>query len=244
MEYAKDGIALPNGSAAKGLAMNSKAGFEKSEKRKILLVDDHPIVRRGLVDLICYEPDLVVCGEASDAASALRLVKSTNPDLVIVDLSLQGGHGIELIEQIKVLGTGCRMFVFSMHDETLFAERALRAGALGYLNKQEPTEKFMEALREVLAGRIYLSPAVAGRLLHSVVGGQNLEHDPIQGLSNRELQVFEMIGDGMPTKKIAANLHLSRKTVEAHREKIKSKLNLANSAELNRRAVQWALERR
>jgi DNA-binding NarL/FixJ family response regulator len=224
--------------------MNSKAGPERFEKRKVLIVDDHPMVRRGLVDLICREPDLAVCGEASDEVSALRIVTAASPDVVIIDLSLQGGHGIRLIEQIKALGTGSRLLVFSMHDETLFAERALRAGALGYLNKHEPTEKIMEALREVLAGRIYLSPLVAGRLLHSVVGGKNLEHDPIQSLSNRELQIFGMIGDGMPTKKIAAMLHLSRKTVEAHREKTKGKLNLANGAELNRRAVQWALEKR
>lgn len=216
----------------------------KFGRRRIVIVDDHPSVRRGIADLIAREADLEVCGEAGDTTEALRVVKAVSPHLVLIDLSLQGGHGIELIEQIKALGGEARMLVVSMHDEALFAERVLRAGAMGYINKQEPAEKLLEAMRQVLGGQIYLSHAMAARLLHSVVGGQPLEQDPIQGLSNRELEVFEMIGEGMATKEIARRLDLSSKTIESHREKIKAKLNVSNSAELSRRAVQWVLERR
>jgi DNA-binding NarL/FixJ family response regulator len=213
-------------------------------KSKVFIVDDHPIVRRGLLELISEQPDLEVCGEAAELLDAIRRIKVSNPDLVIVDLSLQTGHGLELIEQIRLQGMDAKVLVFSMHDESLFAERILRAGATGFVNKHEPVERLLEGIHEVLNDRIVLSPAMQGRLLHTVLGGQTLEHDPIDGLSNRELQVFQMIGEGLPTKKIAVKLNLSRKTVEAHREKIKAKLNLANSAELGRRAVQWVLERR
>jgi DNA-binding NarL/FixJ family response regulator len=213
-------------------------------KSKVFLVDDHPIVRKGLTELLQREPDLEVCGEAAECGEALRGIKVTCPNLAIVDLSLLGGHGIELLEQVRLLSIDIRMLVFSMHDENLFAERVLRAGAMGYLNKQEPPEQLIKAVRTVLAGQVYLSPAMAGRLLHSVMGGQPVDHDPLQALSNRELQVFEMIGEGLPTKKIAVRLRLSRKTIEAHREKIKVKLNLINSAELGRRAVQWVIETR
>jgi DNA-binding NarL/FixJ family response regulator len=213
-------------------------------KRRVLVVDDHPPVRRGLAELINREPDLEVCGEASDVSEAMRLVKGTCPHLALVDLSLLRGSGIELIEQIKSMASETRMLVVSMHDEALFAERVLRAGALGYISKQESTEKLLEAVRQVLNGEIYLSPTMAARLLHSVVGGYPLDHDPIQGLSNRELEVFGLIGEGITTKQIALRLHLSSKTIESHREKIKAKLGAANSAELSRRAVQWVLERR
>jgi DNA-binding NarL/FixJ family response regulator len=211
---------------------------------RILIVDDHPVVRDGLIDLISHEPDLEVCGEAAEAGEAVRKVKEQHPDVVIVDLSLRSGHGIDLIEQIKAHDPGIRMLVSSMHDEELFAERALRAGALGYINKQETTEKVIEAVRQVLQGEIYVSPAMASRMLHTVVGGEPLNQDPIAGLSNRELEVFELIGDGLSTKQIANKLHLSPKTIETHRDKIKNKLNLANSNELTRRAVQWVLENR
>jgi DNA-binding NarL/FixJ family response regulator len=216
----------------------------KTAKAKVIVVDDHPVVRKGLSEMISTQADLTVCGEAADGPEALRLVKATNPDVVLIDLSLQGGHGIELIEQIHLLGQTARMLVVSVHDETLFAERVLRAGAMGYVSKLEPVATILEAIHVVLSGRIFLSPTMATRLLHSVVGGQPLERDPIRSLSNREIQVFEMIGEGMPTKRIAVKLGLSRKTIEAHREKIKTKLNLANSAELSRRAVQWVLENR
>jgi DNA-binding NarL/FixJ family response regulator len=213
-------------------------------KRRVLIVDDHPLVRRGIAELISREADLEVCGEAADSCEALQQIKSQQPDVVVVDLSLRGGHGIELIEQVKQTGGATKMVVLSVYDEALFAERALRAGAMGYVNKQEPHDHLIDAIHEVLRGQIYLSAAMSSRLLHSVVGGQPLNHDPIKTLSNRELEIFEMIGDGMATKKIAGKLQLSSKTIESHREKIKMKLNLSNSAELNRRAVQWVLEKR
>lgn len=211
---------------------------------RVMIVDDHPVVRRGLAELIADEADLEVCGEAGDAVEALRLLETARPDVVVVDISLQAGNGIELVEQIKLRDERVKTLVSSMHDETLFAERALRAGAMGYINKQEPTERVLDAIREVLNGQVFLSTRMANRLLQSVVGGETLDQDPIGSLSNRELEVFELIGQGLTTKKIAGRLHLSPKTIETHREKIKTKLNLTNSTELARRAVQWVLENR
>jgi DNA-binding NarL/FixJ family response regulator len=221
--------------------MNS-ATDTRITKYRVLIVDDHPIVRRGLSEMINQEPDLEVCGEAGDVAEALEQVQQRQPDVMVVDLSLRSGHGIDLIEQVKAINESIRMLVSSMHDESLFAERALRAGALGYLSKQEPAGKLLEAIRQVARGEIFLSPTMSNRLLYAVVGGDQLHRNPIAGLSNRELEVFEMIGQGLATKQIAGRLHLSPKTIETHREKIKSKLNLSNSNELNRRAVQWVLE--
>lgn len=211
-------------------------------KYRVLIVDDHPIVRRGLAELIATRPDLEVCGEAAEIPEALRLVEATRPDVAIVDLTLKGGHGLELIEEIKARHGRVKMLVSSMHDETLFAERALRAGAAGYIGKQEAPERIIEALHKVLRGEICLSPRMANRLLHRVASGEALERNPIEGLSDRELQVFEMIGQGQTTKQIAQSLQLSHKTIEAHREKIKAKLNLKNSSELSRHATQWVLE--
>jgi DNA-binding NarL/FixJ family response regulator len=202
------------------MAVSSKG---RGAKRRILIVDDHPIVCRGLRELVADEPDLEVCGEAADVSEALQQLEATRPDVVVVDLSLKGGHGIELIQKIKARSDRVKMLVSSMHDESLFAERVLRAGATGYISKQESPEKIIDALRQVLRGEI-------------------LEENPIQSLSDRELEVFEMIGQGLSTKQIAKRLHLSHKTVETHREKIKAKLNLSNSAELSRRATQWVLE--
>lgn len=214
-----------------------------ARKYRVLIVDDHPIVRRGLADLIDQEADLEVCGEASDTAEALRLVDSAAPDVAVIDMSLKSGHGLELIEQIRLKNDRVKMLVSSMHDELLFAERSLRAGAMGYVPKHEPTEKLVDAIRQVLRGQVYLTPRMSNRLLHCVVGGTAAEdNNPIKGLSNRELEVFEMIGQGLTTQNIAQKLQLSDKTVETHREKIKRKLNLRNSAELSRSAVQWVLE--
>jgi DNA-binding NarL/FixJ family response regulator len=213
-----------------------------ARKYKVLIVDDHPIVRRGLADLIDQEADLEVCGEASDTDEALRLVDSASPDVAVIDMSLKSGHGLELIEQIRVKNDRVKMLVSSMHDELLFAERSLRAGAMGYVPKHEPTEKLIDAIRQVLRGQIYLTPRMGNRLLHGMVAGAANDDNPIKGLSNRELEVFEMIGQGFTTQNIAQKLQLSDKTIETHREKIKRKLNLKNSAELSRSAVQWVLE--
>jgi DNA-binding NarL/FixJ family response regulator len=222
----------------------SSSDAAATKRRRVMIVDDHPIVRRGLADVIACQPDLEVCGEAAGVADAVDEVGRTRPDVVVIDLALKDGHGIELIEQIKARDEHAKMLVSSMHDETLFAERALRAGAMGYVSKQEPTENLLEAIRHVLRGEIYLSSRMTGRLLRHLRDGGVVGADPIAGLSDREIQVFEMIGQGLTTRQIARNLGLSPKTVETHRQKVKDKLNLKNSAELNRRAVQWVLENR
>jgi len=210
---------------------------------RIVIVDDHPIVREGLAGRINRAEGLEVCGEAEDVADALEIVKTENPDLVVVDLSLKSGQGLDLIKKIKARGMDTKILVSSMYDESLYAERVLRAGALGYVNKQELSEKIIDAIREVLAGKIYLSKHMTERLLQRAVGSPpQLVQSPIDALSNRELEIFKMIGKGMTTRMIAGELHLSIKTVETHRENIKGKLNLPNSAELAREAVQWVME--
>jgi DNA-binding NarL/FixJ family response regulator len=210
---------------------------------KILIVDDHPIVREGLTARIARQPDLKVVGEAEDVLGALELVKTVHPDLVIVDLSLKTGQGLDLIKKIKVRHPDTKMLVSSMYDETLYAERSLRAGALGYINKQEVSEKIIDAIRQVLGGKIYLSPPMTERLLQRAVGSpEELPRSAVETLTDRELEIFKLIGKGMTTRHIASDLHLSVKTVETHRENIKAKLNLPNSAELSREAVQWVME--
>jgi DNA-binding NarL/FixJ family response regulator len=212
-------------------------------KARVLIVDDHPVTRIGLTELINAEPDLEVCGAAADMAEALQQIENNLPNVAIVDLSLPGGSGIELIEQVKSRYPDVKMLVSSAYDESMFAERAMRAGAMGFINKQETTEKLISAIRQVLLDEVYLSPRMANRLLRCVVSGNSQSNNPITGLTNRELEVFGLIGEGITTKQIAGKLHLSPKTIETHREKIKSKLNLKNSAELSCRAVQWAIER-
>ena len=217
---------------------------ESAESRsRILIVDDHPVVRRGLRMLIDDEPDLFVCGEASDANEAIRVLDAKKPDLVIVDLSLKESSGLELIKRIKSRNAAAKMLVSSMFDESLYAERVLNAGALGYVSKQEAMEKVIEAIRCVLSGRVYLSAAMSDRMLHRLARDhQATQRSPVETLSDRELEVFEMIGRGRTTAEIAGQLHLSVKTVETHREKVKAKLGLKTAAELYQHAVRWVLE--
>ena len=209
---------------------------------KLFLVDDHPVVRRGVRELADDEPDLEVCGEADNVAAALDEIADTHPDLVIVDLSLRNGHGLELIEKIQARYKRIKIMVLSIHDDLLYAERALRCGASGYVNKQEPPERLMEAIHEVLRGQICVSDEVADVLLRRLSAGQSLKEDPVASLTNRELQVFELIGRGLSVKQIAARLDISHKTVDAHRDRIRAKLNAGNSLEVSRRAMQWTLE--
>lgn len=212
-------------------------------KCTVLLVDDHPVLRRGLADLIESETGLEVCGGCSGASEALRLVESFNPDLVIVDLWLKEGTGFDLIEQLAARGASPRILVCSVHDELLFAERCLRAGASGYIQKEEATGKLVQAIRQVMEGRVYFSEHVSERIMSQLVNSAaSAGEASITELSNRELQVFELIGHGYSTKDIAGQLHLSRKTVETYREKIKGKLNIASGSQLVQRAVQWVLE--
>jgi len=210
----------------------------------VFIVDDHAFLRRGLAQIIEDLPEVVVCGEASGVAETLEQIPMAHPDIVVVDISLADGNGLELTKEIKATWPEIKVLVSSMHDEALFAERALRAGALGYVSKSDNVDAFIAALRRVSKGQVYLSPRMTDRLLTRVVAGTSEpSRSPMESLSDRELEVFEMIGQGLSTKQIAAQLDISRKTVETYREHIKSKLNLRNGAELTRHAVQWVLER-
>jgi DNA-binding NarL/FixJ family response regulator len=208
---------------------------------KILIVDDHPLVRAGLAQLISDCPDLEVCAEAADMAEALKQIDSTNPDLAIIDLSLAGGSGLDLIEHIKSRNRNILMLVASMHDEMLYAERVLAAGARGYINKQEAQESIIRAIRQVLSGKVYLSEAMTERMLSGMVDAGPEKRD-IDSLSNRELQVFELIGQGVPSGQIASQLNLSIKTIETHQAHIKRKLGLGSAHELNQRAIRWTMD--
>jgi DNA-binding NarL/FixJ family response regulator len=210
-------------------------------KKAILIVDDHPMFRRGLVSMIESEADLAVCGEASTCRSALHAIQQSKPDLVIVDLRLEGGDdGLDLIKDMKKYHPQIPVLALSMHDEAVYAERSLRAGAHGYITKQQLDKTVLFAIRNLLAGSTYMSDKLRERLVAKFVSGQTLETDsPLTVLSDRELQVFRLIGQGRTTRLIAEALHLSIKTIESHREHIKQKLNLASSAELAQRATQW-----
>ena len=203
-------------------------------KARVLLVDDHPILRKGLAQMINMESDLTVCGEAEEAGKAFELVGTLQPDVAVVDISLKTGNGIELVKNIKARYPELPILVLSMHDESLYAERALRAGSLGYIMKEEATEQVLVAIRRVLKGEIFLSEKMKSRMLQQLTtGGRNkVVVSPIENLTDRELEVFRLIGEGRSTRQIAAELHLSVRTVEAYREYIKSKLNLKNATEL------------
>jgi DNA-binding NarL/FixJ family response regulator len=207
---------------------------------KILIVDDHPILRKGLSMVINQEPDLMVIGEAEDAQTALEMIESLMPDLVIVDLSLPGVDGIELIKTTKLRYRDLPALVVSMHDESLFAERALRAGARGYIMKQEAVENMLIAIRRVLNGEIFVSDKVATKMLETLISGDaKTVRSPLDLLSNRELTVFRLIGQGFKTSQIADRLHLSVKTIESYRSHIKEKLKIDTGTDLMKYAIQW-----
>ena len=221
--------------------MNSKnlVPFRKG-KIRVLLVDDHPILRRGLTQLINAEPDLVVCGEAEDGPKAFELAGLLRPDVAIVDISLKSGNGIELIKNLKARFPELPTLVLSMHDESLYAERALRAGSLGYIMKEEAIEQVLVAMRHVLKGEVFLSEKMKSRMLQAMaLGRQKTAMSPLEQLTDRELEVFRLIGEGNSTRQIAVLLHLSVRTVEAYREYIKTKLNLRNATELMQHAFHW-----
>jgi DNA-binding NarL/FixJ family response regulator len=209
-------------------------------KQRILIVDDHPMMRQSLALLIDHEKDLATFGEASTASQALNLLVSRKPDLVIVDLSLPDRNGLELIKDILVFHPNLPVLVFSMHDETIYAERVLRAGGRGYIMKQEGGKKLMQAIRQVLSGQIYVSEKVSSKILEIFSGKHPDGGDsPVSRLSDREFEVFQMIGEGKGTREIAVALHLSVKTVEVHRSNIKRKLALKHAPELVRYAIRW-----
>lgn len=210
---------------------------------RILIVDDHPLVRAGLASLIEGEPDLQVCGGTGDMGEAMALVRTETPDLVTVDLSLASGNGLELVKRLRTSHEDIRILVCSMHDEALFAYRALNAGAMGYIGKEEATTHVIDAIRQVLKGKIWLSENMTERALQGLAhGAAGSKTVTIDSLSDRELEVFGLIGRGMGPSEIAEQLHLSVKTIETHRENIKKKLNLRSGSELTRLALHWTLE--
>ncbi len=220
---------------------NHRQGGTDRNKTKILIVDDHPIVQQGLSQLIGNEDDLMVCGLAQDAPEAMMIIRELKPDLVIVDISLGQTNGIELIKTIKVRHPGLLVLALSMHDESLYAERCLRAGARGYIMKIEAIENIITAIRKVMRGQIYVSNEMAAKMVRKLVGaGAELGAPAVERLSDRELEVFRLIGLGHGTRRIAERLHLSVKTIETYRAHIKKKLNLADADELLQYAIQWS----
>jgi DNA-binding NarL/FixJ family response regulator len=208
-------------------------------KKRVFLVDDHPLVREWLTNLINQQADLAVCGEAENAPSALSAVAARQPDLAIVDLNLANSSGIELIKNLKELHPEVPVLVLSMHDESLYAERVFRAGARGYVNKRETAQKVIEAIRRVLDGKLYLSDKAAEILAGRTIRGQTANRSAIELLSDRELEVFDKLGQGIGTRQIAEDFHVSVKTIQEYCARIKDKLNLNNATELLREAVRW-----
>ncbi len=224
--------------------MSHKKTTQTVRSARVLIVDDHPAVREGLALRIKGQPNLEVCGEAADVPEALHLVAEVKPDVAVIDIALRNGNGLDLIKRIKAHNDGVRMLVWSMYSESLFAERALRAGALGYINKEHATDQIITAIRCVLEGKVYLSEPMAGQLLGRLVnGGDAMNQSPITTLSDRELEVFRLIGHGLDTQEIAEKMCVSPKTVETYRARIKEKLNLTSSIDLLRHALQWVIEK-
>jgi DNA-binding NarL/FixJ family response regulator len=225
--------------------MNSQLSAKKNgnsaaagQGNRIMLVDDHPVMREGLAQLINHEPDLTVCGQYEDAARAFAAIPAARPDLAIIDLSLKGSSGLELVKNSRASYPKLLILVLSMYDESLYAERVLRAGAAGYIMKQEASEKILGAIRQVLRGGIYLSEKMSSQLMHQLIGGKPPEAGSVlERLSDRELEVFGLIGQGKGTRQIAEHLHLSVKTIESHRAHIKEKLNLKDANELVHTAI-------
>src|SRR6266498_3169676 len=212
----------------------------KDTRKRILLVDDHAVVRFGIAQLINRQSDLLVCGEEETASRALAAIEALKPDLVIADLSLKDSSGLELMRNIKAQYPRMPILAVSAHDESVYADLAFRAGALGYLMKEEALEKIPTAIRRVLGGNVYVSDALTAKMLQQQVRGQtDVQESPVKGLSDRELEVFQLIGQWKRTKEIAAELHLSVKTVEYYREQIKRKLNLNSASELTHYATAW-----
>ena len=208
---------------------------------RIVIVDDHPLVRQGLRRIVASQPDLEVCGEASGATEALQIARDMQPDLVIVDLTLSEGTGLELIADLRQRLPHVKILVSSVLDDEIYAELALRAGAAAYVNKQAPAATIVEALRKVLAGGVYLNPLIADRLLQATCGNRSVHDNPLLRLSARETEVFHLLGQGLSVMQAAEQLYLSPKTVATHCDGIKAKLNLKNATELKYHAVQWNL---
>jgi len=218
------------------LRMKKKA----QPKTRIFIVDDHPMMRQGLAQLINYEPDLQVSGEAESAEQALSAIDGSKPDLILADVTLTGRSGLELIKDIQALRPDLAVLVISMHDESLYAERVLRAGGRGYVMKQEGGKQIMQAIRQVLSGQIYVSPKMSAKILEALSGRRSdASNSPLERLTDREFEVFQLLGEGKGTRQIAEQLHVSVKTIEVHRLHIKEKLKIDDAPSLVRYAVRW-----
>jgi DNA-binding NarL/FixJ family response regulator len=214
-------------------------GVARATKKTVFVVDDHPLLRQGLALMINREPDLTVCGEAEEAQAAMRAIAAKKPDILIADISLNGPDGLDLLKSVRTLYPDLPVLVLSMHDESIYAERALRARASGYIMKQEATEKVLVAVRRILSGDIYLSDRMANKLLHQYISGSAVDmRSRLSTLSDRELEVFRLIGEARSTRQIAEKLHLSIKTVETYQAHIKDKLSLRSGRELVQHAIQ------
>jgi len=213
------------------------------KKERVVIVDDHPLFRERLSELINQELDMEVCGEAEEAQQAIDLIRNTSPNLAIVDITLKGSSGLELIKSIKALPIGVPVIVLSMHDESLYAERALRAGASGYITKHESADNVLLAIRRVLAGEVYLSGTMTSVFLRSFTTGGKSTPRPLDRLTDRELEVLELIGRGHTTRQIAETLKLGVATVDTHRARIKEKMNFRTATELQHFAIRWVRER-
>lgn len=210
------------------------------DKVRIFLVDDHPMIREHLTALLERESDLKICGEAEDAPAALENIERARPDLVIMDISLKKSHGLELLKNLKALQPDLPVLVLSMHEESLYAERAIRAGAMGYITKQEATRNILSAVRKILDGQVYLSESMAAQVMKRMVGGRIEEGaSSIESLTDREMEVFQMIGRGLGTRQIAEDLRIGIKTVESYRARIKEKLHLSDGSKLLQHAIHW-----
>ena len=218
---------------------DTKRGVPQVKKKTVFIVDDHPLLRQGLALLINREPDLVVCGEAAEAQTAIQEIAAKKPDILIADISLNGPDGLDLLKNLRTFDPSLPVLILSMHDESIYAERALRARANGYIMKQEATEKVLVAVRRILGGDIYLSDRMANKLLHQYISGASADmNSRLSALSDRELEVFRLIGEGRGTRQIAEKLHLSIKTVETYQAHIKEKLALHSGRELVQHAIQ------
>ena len=218
--------------------------MSETTKTKVVIVEDHPLFRERLAVLINKELDMQVCGEADNIRQAMEIIHATQPDAAVVDITLKGSSGLELIKDIKAQSIMLPVLVLSMHDESLYAERVIRAGAKGYITKDEASEKVMSAIRKVVAGEIYLSESMTARVLKNL-SGKNSEHaSPLERLTDRELEVFQLIGKGRTAKEIAETLNLGLTTIDTYRARIKEKLNLKNATELVHQAAEWVRSQR
>jgi DNA-binding NarL/FixJ family response regulator len=233
-------VGIKRRKTARARSTAKKRAVPAARKLKVIVVDDHPVIREQLAEIIGSEPDLLVCGEAATRAEALRMIGEKQPDLAVVDLTLPDARGIELIRDLHALSKDVKLLVLSMHEESMYGPRAIRAGAHGYIDKGKASSQVLAAIRKVLSGELYLSSELARQMASSLAGGSTLSTEPVDRLSALELEIFERLGEGQRIETIATDEKLSYKTIEAYRLRIRKKLGLPNAAALRRAAIIWA----